>query len=403
MNDAQVPFEIVPGITAGIAAAAYAGIPVTHPGIASSVTFVNGRDDPASADTITDWRALAKVGGTIVVYNGLKLLPAIASAMTDAGLPGEIPAAAIRAGTRVSQKTVVATLETLEHEAILAGLARGVTVVIGWSVLLRDELAWFDRRPLFGKRITVAADIGGGEGEGLTRELEDLGADVIQVPPPQAARLDLAPIRDDLLHVTDYGWLVFTSSEAVTLFWEQLLILGRDTRALAGVKLCAVGSTTAATLLDHGVTVDILQERFEAPALLELLAERSDVVGATLLYVCDEADNGALPSGLFALGANVVRRPAYRSVVGNVPAERIRRRLERGTVDLVVVTSPAAASHYLRTVGEELLTRAPVAVPDEATAAVLQSAGGELIQEPRDSGTGLQGFVATIVQILASE
>ena len=403
MNDAQVPFEIIPGITAGIAATAYAGIPVTHPGIATSVIFVNGRDDPAGVNTITDWNAIAKVGGTIVVYNALKLLPTIASAMIDAGLPGEIPAAAIRAGTRATQQIVVSTLETLEHEAMLAGLTSGVTVVIGWSVLLRDELAWFDRRSLFGRRIMVAADVGGGEGKAFTKELEDLGAEITQVPPPQVARLDLSAIREDIQQISDYDWLIFPSANAVTLFWEQLLTLGRDTRALSGGKICAVGPSTAAALLDRGVTVDILPERFEASALLELLSQRSDVAGSRLLYICDEAEDDTFPNSLIALGADVIVRPAYRSVVENATAERVRRRLERGIVDLVVVTSPAAATHYLRTVGADMATRAPAAAADEATAEILRAAGAEVVAEGWESGTELRGFATTILRALNSE
>ena len=296
-----------------------------------------------------------------------------------AGLPGEIPAAAIHAGTRVEQRTVVATLETLAREAELATLRGAVTIVIGWSVLLRDEIAWFDTRPLFGRRIAIVPSVQGSAT--LQEQLRRLGAAVIDVPAPRTARLDLTPLRDDVEHLADYGWVIFNTPDAVMIFWEQLLTLGRDTRALAGVKIAAVGATTAATLLDRGVTVDVLPDRFEGPALLDVLADRSDVVGTRLLYVCDDADDMTLPDGVAQLGVDVIVRPIYRFVHDASGAERIRRGLECGTVDLVVFSSPVSVLQYVRAVGEALSTRAPAAAADDATANALRGVGIEVIAD----------------------
>ena len=155
MNDASSPFEVVPGITAGIAAPAYAGIPVTHRSLATSVTFVTGHEDPAKATTQTNWTALAQAGGTIVLYMGVKTLATIADTLIKGGMPAKIPAAAIQWGTHPRQRTVVATLETLAAKAEEEEITSPVITVIGWSVVLRDELNWFESRPLFGKRIVV--------------------------------------------------------------------------------------------------------------------------------------------------------------------------------------------------------------------------------------------------------
>jgi uroporphyrinogen III methyltransferase/synthase len=152
---AGVPFEIVPGVTAGIAAPAYAGIPVTHRGASTSVTFVTGHEDPLKEKNTVDWSALARAGGTIVLYMGVKSLPRIASALIGGGMPGETPAAAIRWGTYGRQQTVTATISTLAEEIQRAGLEAPVITVIGPVVSLREAIAWFDRRPLFGKRILV--------------------------------------------------------------------------------------------------------------------------------------------------------------------------------------------------------------------------------------------------------
>ena len=230
LNDASVPFEVVPGVTAGIAAAAYAGIPVTHRGIATTVTFVTGHEDPSKPATQTDWAALAKVGGTIVLYMGVKTLPAIAAALIKGGLPPEIPAVAVQWGTLSRQRSVAATLETLAEKASSAGITAPVITVIGWSAVLRDEINWFEHRPLFGKRIVVTR--AAQQSQTLTDKLLELGADVIELPATRIARLDLGPLREEMTKIGAYQWLIFTSQNAVSIFWEQLLGSGRDARAM---------------------------------------------------------------------------------------------------------------------------------------------------------------------------
>jgi uroporphyrinogen III methyltransferase / synthase len=231
LNDASVAFEVVPGVTAGIAAAAYAGIPVTHRGLSTSVTFVTGHEDPSKPSTQTNWTALAKSGGTIVLYMGVKTLRGIADALIAGGMPGEIPAAAIQWGTLPKQRTVLATLDTIAERAQEQNVSAPVITVIGWSVVLREELNWFERRPLFGKRIVVTRATQ--QAPALSEKLRELGADVIEIPATQIARLDLAPLRSAIATLGDFDWLIFTSQNAVAIFWEQLLGAGRDARALA--------------------------------------------------------------------------------------------------------------------------------------------------------------------------
>ena len=228
MNDASVPFEIVPGITAGIAAPAYAGIPVTHRGLSTSVTFVTGHEDPAKPTTQTNWAALAQSGGTIVLYMGVKTLSNVSAALIGGGMPGDIPAAAIQWATHPKQRTVVATLETLPAKAVEQNVSAPVITVIGWSIVLRDELNWFERRPLFGRRIVVTR--AAQQAAELSERLRELGADVIEMPATQIARLDLAPLRTEIDRLSLYNWLIFTSKNAISIFWEQLLGAGKDAR-----------------------------------------------------------------------------------------------------------------------------------------------------------------------------
>ena len=396
LNDASVPFEVVPGVTAGIAAPAYAGIPVTHRGLGTSVTFVTGHEEPGKATTQTNWNALAKAGGTIVLYMGVKTLPTIAAALIEGGMPGEIPAAAIQWGTLPRQRTVVATLETLAEMAAAAGVTAPVITIIGWPVILRDEVDWFERRPLFGKRIVVTR--AAQQSSVLTDRLAELGADVLEMPATTIARLDLAPLRAEMAALEGYQWLVFTSQNAVSIFWEQLLGSGRDARALAGLSIAAVGPATAGALLERGIAVDVIPERFVAEGLLEKLSERDDVAGARVLYVTAEGSREVLPEGLESLGAEVNIIHAYRSIRDGTGANKLKKALDSGTVSAVTFTSASAVRGYVDAVGEELSLRAPAVTIGPQTSEAVTSAGIELLGEAEESTT--DGLLAAVERAL---
>ena len=392
LNDATIKFEVVPGITAGIGAAAYAGIPVTHRGLATSVTFVTGHEDPGKTATQTDWKALAKAGGTIVLYMGVKTLPAIASALMEGGLPEEMPAAAIQWGTLSKQQTVTATLSTIAERAREKGITAPVITVIGWPVILRDEISWFENRPLFGRRIVVTR--AAQQSAALTDRLTELGADVIEMPATRTARLDLAPLRSEIARLDDYQWLIFTSQNAVSIFWEQLLGGGRDARALAGLAIAAVGPATAGALLERGIAVDVIPERFVAEGLLEKLGDRDDVSGARVLYVTAEGSREVLPEGLTSLGAELNVIHAYRSIQDGRGAARLRKALESGTVSAATFTSASAVHSYVDLVGEEASLRAPAVTIGPQTSEAVSAAGIELLAEAEESTT--DGLIAAV-------
>ena len=383
MNDASIPFEVVPGITAGIAAPAYAGIPVTHRTLATSVTFVTGSEDPTKPSTQTNWTALAKAGGTIVLYMGVKTLASIADTLINAGMPSDIPAATIQWGTHPKQRTVVATLETLAAKAAEQDITAPVITVIGWSVVLRDELNWFERRPLFGKRIVVTRATQ--QAPALSEKLSELGADVIEMPATQIERLELAPLRAAIGRLSLYDWLIFTSQNAISIFWEQLLGESKDARALAGLKVAAVGPATAGALLEHGITVDVIPNRFVAEGLLEMMRARDDVAGKKVLYVTAEGARDVLPLGLREIGADVTVIEAYRSVVDGEGAKKLARAIEAGKVDLVTFTSASAVRGYIDAVGEELALRVPAASIGAQTSEALREAGIEVRVEAKES------------------
>jgi uroporphyrinogen III methyltransferase/synthase len=392
LNDSSIPFEVVPGVTAGIAAAAYAGIPVTHRGLATSVTFVTGHEDPSKSTTQTDWNALAKAGGVIVLYMGVKTLPAIAEALMSGGMPGEMPAAAVQWGTHPKQKTVTATLATLAEKASQEGITAPVITVIGWPVILRDELSWFETRPLFGKRIVVTR--AAQQSQVLTDKLRELGAEVIEMPATRIARLDLAPLRDAMTRLDEYQWVMFTSQNAVSIFWEQLLGSGRDARALAGVRIAGVGPATTAALLERGIIVDVVPDRFVAEGLLEKLQERDDVSGSRVLYVAAEGAREALPDGLGSMGASVDVIAAYRSINDGAGAGRLRKAIESDTVNAVTFTSASSVRAYVELVGEDLALKVSAITIGPQTSEAVTAAGIELLAEAEEATT--DGVVAAV-------
>jgi uroporphyrinogen III methyltransferase / synthase len=392
LNDSSVVFEVVPGVTAGIAAAAYAGIPVTHRGLSTSVTFVTGHEDPAKATTQTNWSALAKTGGTIVLYMGLKTLPAIAAALIEGGMSPDVPAAAVQWGTRSKQRTVTATIATIAGVAAAEGLTAPVITVIGWPVILRDEINWYENRPLFGRRIVVTR--AAAQSTALVDKLAELGAEVLEMPAMRISRLDLTPLRTEMTRLGDYQWLIFTSQNAVSIFWEQLLGSGRDARTLALLAIAAVGPATAAALLERGIAVDVIPERFVAEGLLEKLRERDDITGARVLYVTAEGSREVLREGLEELGAEVIVVQVYRSLRDGAGANKLRRALENGSINAVTFTSASAVRGYVDAVGEELSLKAPAITIGPQTTEAVTLAGMDLLAEAEESTT--DGLVVAV-------
>lgn len=398
LAEAGVSFEIVPGVTAGIAAPAYAGIPVTHRGAATSVTFVTGHEDPTKDHTTVDWQALARAGGTIVLYMGVKTLPNIVAALIAGGMSSDTPAAAVQWGTHPRQRTVTATVSTLADAIREAGLTAPVITVIGPVVDLRGEIAWFDRRPLFGKRIVVTR--AQAQASALTERLAAAGAEVIEMPATRIEPCDLAGLRDALGDIAAFDWIVFTSQNAVQVAWDALRAMGLDARAFAGVKIAAVGPMTADALLQRGLAVDVVPERFVAEGLLDALRSREDVRGARVLYVAGEGARETLERGLIGAGASVERVTAYRSVVDGTDADSLKARLDRGDVDLATFTSASSVRAFVDLVGAERARRVPAASIGPITTEAARDAGLDVAIEATTST--IDGLVEAIVESFAS-
>ncbi len=296
-----ITVEVVPGVTAGIAASAYAGIPLTQRGVSSAVAFVTGHENPDKPETQIDWLALAAFPGTLVFYMGVRSLNRIAEALIDGGRPGDQPAAVIERGTFPAQREVVGTLATIAHTADAAGIKAPAIAVIGDVAALGTQIGWREAsRPLAGK--TIAVTRARAQASSLAARLSALGAEVIEAP---AIRIE--PLNPEIPDLKRYDLLCLTSPNGV----EQLFAALGDARALAGLTVAAIGPGTARALLAHGIKADIVPDRSVAEALVEALIDLP--VQRALIARAEEARD-VLADGLRARGAEVELLALYRTV-----------------------------------------------------------------------------------------
>ena len=380
---AGVPFEVVPGVTAGVAAPAYAGIPATHRDEASAVAFVTGHEDPAKEDSALDWGALARFPGTLVFYMGIKNLALIAERLTAAGRPPEEPAAVVARGTLPDQRTVTGTLADIAGRVVDAGVRPPAITLIGPVAALRDRLAWLERRPLHGQ--VVAVTRARAQASELAARLRDLGAEVLETP---AIRIEPRPVTLPLLD--GLALICVTSPNGARLFFEALARGGFDARALAGVKVAAIGPGTAAALRTAGIEADFVPERFVAEGLLEAL-EGEPLEGRRVLVARAAEARDVLPDGLRERGAEVELLALYDTVAEPLSQSQ-RESLARATH--VTFTSSSTVGFFLDGGGEVGAARVVSIGP--VTSATLRERGIEPhVEAPRHD---LDGLIASIVE-----
>jgi uroporphyrinogen III methyltransferase / synthase len=339
---AGVPYEVVPGVTAGVAAPAYAGIPVTHREEASAVAFVTGHEDPEKEDSALDWPALAAFPGTLVLYMGVKRLPEIAGALIEAGRPADEPAAVIERGTLPGQRMVGGILRDIAERVAEAGVKPPAITVVGPVARLREPLAWLERRPLFGRTVVVTR--ARAQASGLAARLAGLGAEVVETP---AIRIEPRPVAGEVRAaaeaIGEYALICLTSPNGAALLMDALAELGRDARALAGVTVAAIGPGTAAELARRGIKADIVPERSVAEALVEALAD-VPVKGRRVLVARAAEARDVLPDALRERDAEVDVVALYDTV-----AEPLSngQREAAGRADYVTFTSSSTVRFFM--------------------------------------------------------
>jgi uroporphyrinogen III methyltransferase/synthase len=348
----QVPFQIVPGVTAGVGVTAYAGIPATHRELSSAVAFVTGHGDPEtdaepSSSTSTaatgpriDWEALARFPGTLVIYMGVTRVAAICRTLILKGKSEETPAAVIESGTRPSQHVVEGTLETIAEQAQAQGIAPPALLVVGQVVRRRRGISWFESLPLFGQRIVVTRPAA--EAGRAAAMLEALGAEVLLAPTVEIRPIaDPGPLDAAISRLGEYDWIVFTSGNGVRFFLERVLHHGLDLRALGQLKLAAIGPGTAQVLAAHHLRADLLPDSFRSEALVEALTRQA--AGRKILLA--RADRGrALLKDDLAKVAEVDQVAVYQNADADSLPPDLLDRIESGTLDWITLTSSAIAA-----------------------------------------------------------
>lgn len=345
-----VPFQVVPGVTAGVGVTSYAGVPITHRDTASAVAFVTGHGDPNAEPHRVDWSALARFPGTVVVYMGVTHLRSLCQRLISEGRAGETPAALVQWGTLARQRTIAAPLAELPDRVAEAGLGPPALLVVGEVVARRAPLAWFERLPLFGQRILVTRP--DGDRDGALAKLEVLGAEVLEAAPVKIEPVaDPGPMDRAIDRLHDFDWVAFTSANGVRHFLERLEARGLDLRALGRVKLAAIGPATARALADFHLHADLVPEAYRSEELAAALADR--VAGQRVLLARADRGRTLLRTELESI-AHVEQVAVYHQAdVDSLPAP-VMERLAEGSIDWLTLTSTSIA--------ESLHTLLPVSI-----------------------------------------
>ncbi len=374
LQAAGVAFEVVPGVSSAYAVPAYAGIPVTHRGMAAQVTFVTGHEDAEREGSALDWASLAATPGTLVFLMGVRTLARNAASLIEHGMSPATPAAVISDGTRPGQRSVTAPLGEIAEAA--AGLGAPAIVLVGEVAALRDQLAWYERRPLHGRRIAVTR--ARAQASGLAARLEQLGAEVVQAP-----AIRIQPLEVGEIDPAAFDLICLTSQNGV----EQLI--SGDVRRLAGRRVAAVGSATAAALRGRGIEPDVVPATATQEGLLEAVG---DVAGQTALVATAEGARDVLADGLRAAGATVTVVHLYRTLAEPVDVEALQ------ACDLVTFTSSSTVANVVAALEPADRARLRAISIGPVTTAALRAVGIEPAAEadPHD----VDGLVSCVLEFV---
>lgn len=342
---AQVPFEVVPGVSSFVAGPSYAGIPLTHREHSSSITILTGYEDPAKPESALDFAHLAKTPGTKIILMGTKRIRELAAALLGEGMPPATPVGMVSWGTTTQQHTVEGTLANIADRAEAAAFKPPSVIVIGEVVKLRAKLNWFEKRPLFGQRVVVtrARD----QAAQLRQPLAELGAEILEVPtikivPPEAKQ----ELADALLGLGEYQWIVFTSANGVSAFFDYFFKAFDDLRSIGGVRLAAVGPGTAAKLKELHLDVDVMPDEALGKKVAAAMNSFESVENLKILLARAERANPELPKALVELGAIVDDVGFYQTVAETDDRTGAGARLLESGADWITFTSASTVEHF---------------------------------------------------------
>jgi uroporphyrinogen III methyltransferase / synthase len=381
---AKIPFEVVPGVTSAVAVPAYAGIPVTYRSMNSSFTVVTGHEDPAKDEAQVNWINLAQDDGTLVFLMGLHTLPNICLRLIQEGKDPKTPAAVIQWGTTPRQKMVQGTLESIYQLVKKAQLQPPSALVVGKVVGLADRLKWFHPKPLSGLRVLITRTRS--QASFLSEQLEEKGAEVIEIPTIEIVPLPLSPKASGWLRGIDgYDWIVFSSTNAVEIFMEHLFKLGKDARALGRVKIACVGEVTARSLKAYGLQADVVPKDYKQEGLVRSL-QRISWQGRKVLFARGREGRDLLLDFFKKKKAKVDFWPLYKNTIPPGTLKKLRELLlpEKG-VGLLTFASSSSADHFyglFPSRDRRQVTSLPVAVIGPVTASSVRKWGGKVVVMP---------------------
>ena len=342
--EAGIPFRIVPGVTAGIGALAYAGLPVTHREYASSVTFVTGHDDPDLPQCRADWPLLAKFHGTIVVYMGVTRLCRIAQVLIQHGKSPDTPVAMVERGSWPGQKVAVSSLREVADPQVALPVKPPALVMIGEVVHSQPKLDWWSRLPLAGQTVLMTRPES--ETHEDVEQLEENGAEVLLAPTITVRPADdPTELDSSISKLNEFDWLVFTSANGVRFFIERIFQLGKDLRVLGHIRLAAIGPATTQALKKFGLNADLVPSKYQSEDLARLLA--GHVQGKSVLMARANRGRTILKDQLSGIARQVVQVTAYHNADALAFDEDILDRLRLGTIDWVTLTSSAIARRFM--------------------------------------------------------
>ena len=342
---AKIPFEVVPGVSSFVAVPNYAGIPLTHRKFASRITLVTGHEAPDAEKDGIDWEQLARTPGTKVIMMGTERIGQIAATLVEHGTPATTTVAVIQWGTTPRQRSVAGTLADIGEVAKRSEIGPPSVVVVGEVVSLREELNWFERRPLFGKRVAVTRTRE--QASQLCARLRELGAETLEIPTIKLShptnRQDLV---DALLALNSYDWLVFTSPNGVTRFFEYFFRQFQDMRDLGGARIAAVGPATASKLKELHLQVDLMPEEAIGVKIAAAFRKFETIENLKICLLRAEVANPDLPEALDALGAIVDDVACYRTEPQTEdPTGAAARMMEEGA-DWITFTSGSTVENF---------------------------------------------------------
>jgi uroporphyrinogen III methyltransferase/synthase len=371
----SLPFEIVPGITSSIAAPAYAGIPLTHRTLASSFSVITGHEDPTKGKTSINWERLAIATDTLVFLMGTTNLPNIVEKLLENGRPADTPTAVIRNGTRPDQQTITGTLANIVQKAKEADIKPPAITVVGEVVKMRQIIAWFDNKPLFGRRVLVTRSRS--QASALSRLVTESGALPVEMPAIKIQKIDDTTEFDkSIKNIDTYNWCIFTSANGVDAFFDRLHALGGDSRWLKGVKIAAIGAATAEVLETHGIMAEFIPQDFTSDGLLEGFGSQP-IKGQRFLLPRADIASPELTDGLRQLGTKVDEIIAYKSIPAYDSIARGKKLLEEDGIDVITFTSSSTVTNLVQALGGDtgLINKATVACIGPVTVQTAREAG----------------------------